>query len=67
LAREVQQEVVPSLRRLGKYELIARIGEGGMAEVFLARQTGPLNFQKVICRASRNSSTCCSTRRAYRR
>src|SRR5262245_58077636 len=38
----------PELRRLGKYELIARIGEGGMAEVYLARKTGPLGFQKVV-------------------
>jgi eukaryotic-like serine/threonine-protein kinase len=38
----------PGLRRLGKYELIARIGEGGMAEVYLARQRGPMDFEKVV-------------------
>lgn len=37
-----------NLRTLGKYELIARIGKGGMAEVFLARQRGPMNFEKVV-------------------
>lgn len=37
-----------ALRRLGKYELIARIGEGGMAEVYLARQRGPMDFEKVV-------------------
>jgi serine/threonine-protein kinase len=38
----------PGLRQLGKYELIARIGEGGMAEVYLARQRGPMDFEKVV-------------------
>ncbi len=37
-----------TLRKLGKYELIARIGVGGMAEVYLARQRGPMNFEKVV-------------------
>src|SRR5215213_3256585 len=36
------------MRVLGRYELIARIGEGGMAEVHLARMRGPRNFQKVV-------------------
>lgn len=36
------------LRRLGKYELVARIGEGGMAEVHLARQLGPRSFEKIV-------------------
>ncbi len=34
--------------RLGKYELIARIGKGGMAQVYLARQRGPANFEKMV-------------------
>jgi serine/threonine-protein kinase len=34
--------------RLGKYELIARIGTGGMAEVYLARLRGPMNFEKIV-------------------
>ncbi|MBK9034445.1 MAG: protein kinase [Myxococcales bacterium] len=33
---------------LGRYELIARIGEGGMAEVHLARQRGPRAFEKLV-------------------
>lgn len=49
----MQQELAmndsaPRLRRLGKYELIARIGSGGMAEVYLARQHGPMKFEKVV-------------------
>ena len=35
-------------RTLGRYELIARIGEGGMAEVHLARQRGPKAFEKLV-------------------
>ena len=36
------------LRRLGKYELIARIGKGGMAQVYLARQRGLMDFEKIV-------------------
>jgi eukaryotic-like serine/threonine-protein kinase len=32
----------------GKYTLIDRIAVGGMAEIFLARQTGPDGFEKTI-------------------
>jgi eukaryotic-like serine/threonine-protein kinase len=39
---------VSGLRRLGKYELVAKIGEGGMAEVHLARQRGPRQFEKIV-------------------
>jgi serine/threonine protein kinase len=35
-------------RTLGRYELITRIGEGGMAEVYLARQRGPKAFEKLV-------------------
>ncbi len=34
--------------QLGKYELIAPIGAGGMASVILARQRGPGGFEKVV-------------------
>jgi len=33
---------------LGRYELITRIGEGGMAEVQLALQRGPAGFEKLV-------------------
>ena len=32
---------------LGRYDLLATIGEGGMARVILARQRGPAGFEKV--------------------
>ena len=42
------EEATAPLRRLGRYELIAQLARGGMAEVFLARLTGPMNFQKLV-------------------
>jgi serine/threonine-protein kinase len=33
---------------LGRYELITRIGQGGMAEVQLALQRGPAGFEKLV-------------------
>ena len=42
------EPAAPATERLGRYELIARIADGGMAEVYLARQLGPMNFQKVV-------------------
>jgi eukaryotic-like serine/threonine-protein kinase len=34
-------------RRLGRYELLGKIAQGGMAEVWLARQSGPQGFSKL--------------------
>jgi serine/threonine-protein kinase len=35
-------------RTLGKYRLLARLGQGGMAEVFLAVIAGPGDFSKLV-------------------
>lgn len=32
----------------GKYKLIAKLGQGGMAEVFLASHRGPIGFEKLV-------------------
>jgi serine/threonine protein kinase len=34
--------------RLGEYELLERIGAGGMAEVFKARRTGASGFERIV-------------------
>lgn len=33
---------------IGKYEILGRLGQGGMAEVFLARRTGAAGFEKKV-------------------
>ena len=35
--------------RVGRYQVIERIGRGGMAEVFLARAVGPGGIAKYLC------------------
>ncbi len=37
-----------SSERVARYEIIRRIAEGGMAEIFLARTTGIEGFEKVV-------------------
>ncbi len=33
---------------VGSYRLVGRIGTGGMAEIWLARQSGPQRFEKAV-------------------
>ena len=39
---------VPEGQRIGRYVLLRRLGRGGMAEVYLARQEGPSDFSKTV-------------------
>jgi serine/threonine protein kinase len=46
VAAEANAPALP--RRFGKYELLEKIGSGGMAEIFLARLTGIEGFEKLL-------------------
>jgi serine/threonine protein kinase len=41
-------ELSPSVRQLGKYRLVATLGQGGMGTVHLALASGPGSFRKLL-------------------
>jgi serine/threonine protein kinase len=43
----VAGDVTPT-NRFGRYQLLERLGEGGMAEVHLARQSGPVGITRYV-------------------
>jgi eukaryotic-like serine/threonine-protein kinase len=47
-ASDVADGGLRRLRSIGKYQLIARIGQGGMATVYLAVVAGPAGFNKLL-------------------
>jgi serine/threonine protein kinase len=44
----IESGAMPAVPAPSKYEVLRRIGAGGMAEVFLARQSGLANFSKRV-------------------
>ncbi len=43
------QPATTEQRRFGKYTLVAKLAQGGMAEIFLARLGGAAGFEKLVC------------------
>ena len=37
--------------KLGRYELISKLGSGGMADVYKAKRTGPGGFEQIVAAA----------------
>lgn len=35
-------------KRIGRYEIVGRLASGGMAEILLARLTGPMGFERAV-------------------
>jgi serine/threonine-protein kinase len=48
LAETAPIEPAPKAETIGRYEIMKRIGQGGMAEVFLGRQVGLHGFEKRV-------------------
>ncbi len=45
---EESSELIPGAMTYGKYQLFAKLGSGGMAEVYLAIAHGPMGFNKLV-------------------
>jgi serine/threonine-protein kinase len=43
-----EQEVEAGRRILGRYTILGKLTQGGMAEVYLARQQGPAGYSKLV-------------------
>jgi serine/threonine-protein kinase len=41
-------EIPPGTVVLGRYQVLGKLAQGGMAEVYLARQVGPGGYQKLV-------------------
>lgn len=46
--QEQTAETVRLRAQVGKYQLLRRLGRGGMAEVYLAKAAGPMGFEKTL-------------------
>jgi serine/threonine protein kinase/DNA-binding response OmpR family regulator len=45
---EKPKTVKPEIKAEGKYQLIEKIATGGMAEIYKAKQRGPVGFEKIV-------------------
>lgn len=47
-AESTDAELQSGTRVLGRYSIVGKLAQGGMAEVYLARQVGPAGYQKLV-------------------
>lgn len=47
-AESTDEDVPPGTVVLGRYQILGKLAQGGMAEVYLARQVGPGGYQKLV-------------------
>jgi eukaryotic-like serine/threonine-protein kinase len=47
-AENAEGEIPPGSVVLGRYQVLGKLAQGGMAEVYLARQVGPGGYQKLV-------------------
>ncbi|HVV88594.1 MAG TPA: protein kinase [Kofleriaceae bacterium] len=47
-SRRPMEDVLAPGTRLGRYEIVSRLAMGGMAEIYLARMSGPAGFAKHV-------------------
>ncbi len=47
-AESTDEDVPPGTVVLGRYQVLGKLAQGGMAEVYLARQVGPGGYQKLV-------------------
>lgn len=47
-AENGEGEIPPGSVVLGRYQVLGKLAQGGMAEVYLARQVGPGGYQKLV-------------------
>ena len=48
MAEAADNELQPGTRVLRRYQIVGKLAQGGMAEVYLARQQGPGGYQKLV-------------------
>ncbi len=48
MSQPTENELVPGAQVLGRYNVLGKLTQGGMAEVYLANQRGPAGYNKLV-------------------
>ncbi len=48
MSQPTENELVPGAQVLGRYNVLGKLTQGGMAEVYLANQCGPAGYNKLV-------------------